>query len=74
MHAKQKQDTSYLVHSFNYNVASQFLGPLIPSSDFLQSISQRFHVIVLEIHNGASGKIKAILYSPMDSLIPKGKW
>lgn len=28
----------YLVHSFNHNVAPQFLSPLILYSDFLQSI------------------------------------
>ena len=61
----------YLVHSFNNNVAPQFLSPLILCSDFLQCISEGFHIIVLEIHDCASRKMKAILYSPVYSLIPE---
>ena len=62
---------AYLVYSFYNNVAPNLFSSLIFTSQFLQSALKWCHIIVLEINNSTSWKIKPILHSPVNTLISK---
>lgn len=68
---RERAGLRYLIYSFGYNVTPQVLGALVLCHDLLEGATERVHVIVLEVDNCTSGKLKSILYSPVNTLVAK---
>lgn len=62
----------YLIHSFNNDIAPKLLSLFVFLGYFLQSTSQRLHIVMLKVYDGTSRELKAILDSPVDTFIPTG--